>query len=157
MRALLPVEQVVAREREGEWERERVLTLFAGEASDDVVRGAIEAFVSTRLADAGIWPSARASDGVGAYRFVERTATEVRLVGRIWTIADQVEHHFWLDLERRDATLSWTLHFEVDPVRRSERQTRHLVDALARRDDVEWLNEIHGETPAPPPAPPPER
>ncbi len=134
-----------------------MLTLLAGEESDQILRAAIETFVSARLCDAGIWKHPRESDGIGAYRFVERTATRARIVGRIWTIADQVEHHFWLDLERGEDALVWSLHFEVDPDGRSERRMRHMVDALEDGDQVRWLHEARGRLPIPAPPPAPER
>lgn len=43
----------------------------------------LESFVSTVLAEAGVWSSPRTSDGVASYRIVERNPAVARVSGHV--------------------------------------------------------------------------
>ena len=80
--------------------------MFSPEPTNDL-SDLLESFVAGTLADAGVWSSPRVSDGLVAYRIVERGPTRVRVCGRIWEI-DQTQRSFWLDGMCGPATpMSW--------------------------------------------------
>jgi len=108
---------------------------------------ALDVFIGERLTDAGIWRSARVSDGISAMRTVEKSQSHARFCGQIWDI-DQTLHTFWLDIESSNDDVDWTLYF--DPVEDSPRHARNLVYALARPDEVDWRVTLSGRLKAAP-------
>lgn len=114
---------------------------------DDSPADKLDAFISHRLYEAGIWPSARTSDGVAAFRVVDRSADRLSVCGRIWDIGQTV-HPFWLVIERNplDPTrVTWALYFEPDVTMLSTRQARDAVDAISDPRDVPWHHTLGGE------------
>ena len=107
---------------------------------------ALEAFISQRLYDEGIWPSARTSDGVASFRVVEQSAGRLGVCGRIWDIGQTV-HSFWLVIERdplEPTRVTWTLYFEPDVTMLSPRQARDAIDAINEPADVPWQHTLKG-------------
>lgn len=98
-------------------------------------------FIGERLTDAGVWRSARISDGIGAMRTVEKSQSHARFCGQIWDI-DQTLRTFWLDFANSNDDIEWTLYF--DPIETSPRRARNLVHALARPDEVDWRVTLSG-------------
>jgi hypothetical protein len=106
---------------------------------------ALDRFVSTCLADAGLWESPRTSDGVSEIvRVVETSRDRLRVCGRIWSI-DQVRHTFWLELQREAAgdEMTWFLYFDV--AESSPRRTRNALDDHDRPEDIHWFATLAGE------------
>ena len=105
---------------------------------------ALDLFVSTCLAEAGMWDHFRNSDGVAIERLLERSADRLRLAGRIWSI-DQAVHTFWLEVKRKDsaATFLWSLYFDV--VEATPRRARNAVHDHDRPEDIQWRAIAAGE------------
>jgi len=101
----------------------------------------LDAFIGERLADAGVWRSARVSDGISALRTLEKNQSRARFCGQIWHI-DQTLHTFWLDIESSNDHIDWTLYF--DPIEDSPRNARNLVHSLSRPDEVDWRVTLSG-------------
>jgi hypothetical protein len=101
---------------------------------------ALERFIADVLHQAGDWGSPRTSDGISAWRVVERGPTRVRLAGRIHEISQTVSS-FWLDLERdgkRPEQVHWTLYFDVVPGPRSPRRADIATDLIGAPEEAEW-------------------
>jgi hypothetical protein len=101
----------------------------------------LDVFIGERLADAGVWRSARVSDGISAMRTVEKSQSRARFCGQIWDI-DQTLHTFWLDFETSNDDIDWTLYF--DPIEDSPRRVRNLFYTLSRPDEVDWRVTLSG-------------
>jgi len=109
---------------------------------------ALALFVSERLFEAGVWRSARASDGVAAYRVVLLTGESARLKGRIWLVADQTQKTFWLDLEeanRSSEFIRWTLYFDISSFGRGrERNLLTAFEVLDAPENAVWRTTLSG-------------
>jgi len=106
---------------------------------------ALDRFVSTCLADAGLWESPRTSDGVqDIERVLERSPQRLRVCGRIWSI-DQVLHTFWLELQQEAAhgQMTWFLYFDI--ATSSPRRARNAVHDHDRPEDIDWFATLAGE------------
>ena len=106
---------------------------------------ALDRFVSTCLADAGVWASPRTSDGVqNIDRVLDRSPERLQICGRIWSI-DQVLHTFWLELQREaaDGQMTWALYFDV--AASSPRRARNAVHDHDRPEDIHWVATLAGE------------
>ncbi len=117
--------------------------LFTDDGDDSSLRSALERFVARALFQGRVWDSTRTSDGVSAYRVVERTATRLRICGEIWEI-NQSRRLFWLEVERSrpGSGFAWSVRF--DARFESERCARSAVTALERPDGVEWTRTVEG-------------
>jgi hypothetical protein len=118
---------------------EALLSLAPGQTD------ALDRFVSTCLADAGLWESPRTSDGVqDIVRLVERSPERLRVCGRIWSI-DQVLHTFWLELQREAMVgqLTWFLYFDI--AESTPRRTRNALGDHDRPEDIHWFARLAGE------------
>ncbi len=101
---------------------------------------ALERFLADVLYQGGDWESPRNSDGISAWRVVERGPTRVRLAGRIHEISQAVSS-FWLDLERdgeRPEQVNWTLYFDIVPGPRSPRRADVATDLIDVPEAAEW-------------------
>ena len=105
----------------------------------------VEAFVADALADAGVWSSRRASDGIQTLRVVEWGPKRVRVCGKSWNV-DQTLHVFWLDADDRATPTStaWTLYFDVDETSITARRARHVLDLIQDPGEVAWLVTLTG-------------
>lgn len=70
----------------------------------------------------------------------------MRLCRQIWEI-DQTLHTFWLNVERVDQELQWTLYF--DAIIDSPRRARNAGYAPSRAEVVEWRVTSLGKIQAP--------
>jgi hypothetical protein len=103
---------------------------------------ALDWFVGSCLADAGLWESPRTSDGISNIdRVIERTPDALRVCGRIWNIAQTI-HTFWLEIARDNDRFCWFLYFDIAE---SSRRARNAVDNQAVPDEIEWVARIAGE------------
>ncbi len=98
---------------------------------------ALDAFISERLCEAGVWGSPRRSDGIKRVRVVEFEPACVRVCGWIYEV-DQTLHSFWLDLQREGSgtSVAWALYFNV--IASTPRQTRDAIDLYDRAEQLEW-------------------
>jgi hypothetical protein len=104
---------------------------------------ALDLFVSTCLACGGVWESFRTSDGIAHIdRVFDRGPEGLGVCARIYEIADQTLHTFWLELERDVGGISWSLYF--DPIGTSPRD-HNVVPNHERADEVEWRATLTGE------------
>jgi hypothetical protein len=83
------------------------------------LREPLEHFVASALFDAGVWASPRTSDGIAALRVVERGDGGERVV-------------------------TWSLFFDIDAARMSERRARNAIDCMQAATDVEWRVSLGG-------------
>ncbi|HYO72079.1 MAG TPA: hypothetical protein VEU33_38995 [Archangium sp.] len=101
---------------------------------------ALERFIADVLHQAGEWDTPRTSDGISAWRVVERGPARVRLAGRIHEISQAVSS-FWLDIERdgeQPEQVHWTLYFDVVPGPRSPRRVDVAADLIDAPEQAEW-------------------
>jgi hypothetical protein len=119
-----------------------IALLIGGSGAD--IGPAIESFAAAVLHESGVWSSPRVSDGVVAYRVIDRSAGRIRVLARVVEI-DQTQHLLWLELEADETsrTVSWTLHYDVD-ASVGERKARHAFDLIADPTDVEWRVRLSG-------------
>lgn len=105
--------------------------------------GQVEAFIADRLVAAGVWASARTSDGIAHLRVVERSQEISRVCGHIYTI-DQDLHSFWLDLVRDTDPLQlrWALYFDL--IEPSPRRQRNAILVHDRGDELDWKVALSG-------------
>jgi hypothetical protein len=106
----------------------------------------LEKFIAEALYQAEIWNSPRTSDGITFWRVVERDPTRVRFSGRIYEIA-QVDHSFWLDLERDKGCtekINWTLYFDVISGSWSPRRASMAVEVIDVPEQAEWRVALKG-------------
>ena len=117
------------------------MTWFASESRE--ANNALDVFLGQCLHGGGVWPSPREGDGIARLRVIERTRSRVRLIGRVWMIAGQVDgtgqqESFWLDLSQDSAGLervSFSLHFGLSSFGRG--RPRDLKDAVELMDTPE--------------------
>ena len=104
---------------------------------------ALDRFISERLAEAGVWPSPRTSDGLMTLRVVEREPERVRVCGSIYEISQEL-HPFWLDLAASPSPgwLEWILHFDLDGL--SPRHRRDAIFLAARAEELDWVTVLSG-------------
>ena len=97
---------------------------------------ALDAFISERLCEAGVWSSPRRSDGIQRVRVLEFESACVRVCGWIYEI-DQTSHSFWLDLQREASgtSVSWALYFNA--IASTPRGTRNAIDLHDRAEQLE--------------------
>jgi len=114
-----------------------LITLF----DDDT--GPLEQFIGARLVAAGLWHSARTSDGIASVRVLERGPAIVRLCGHMYTI-DQTLHAFWLELvpEGGACSVRWTLYFGIDEP--SARRRRDAILVHDHPEDLDWNVTLSG-------------
>ena len=108
--------------------------------------GRLDWFVGHCLTDSDVWDRGRTSDGINSFgRVFEHDHDGVCLWGRIWELAHQTLHTFWLEV-KRDGTgdrFAWFLYLDV-----AEGSARRQQAALDRHDDAEdiqWRVKIAGE------------
>jgi hypothetical protein len=118
------------------------------ETNQEISRQELESFIGERLTDAGVWKAPRTSDGISLLREVERAVALVRFCGQIWQI-DQTLHTFWLDVERVEQELRWTLYF--DPIIDSPRRARNAAYSVTGPEVVEWRVTVSGKIQDPSP------
>ncbi|MFK8002347.1 MAG: hypothetical protein AB8H86_22320 [Polyangiales bacterium] len=102
---------------------------------------AVNDFVDACFRQGGIWGAGQSSDGIGELRVYEAVPDSARIAGRIWEIAKQTQHAFWLNL-RGEGRIQWTLYAEL---RGTERQKRHAFDLHTRAQDIAWEHELAGD------------
>lgn len=66
----------------------------------------------------------------------------VRMAGRIWEIASQTSHAFWLNLTGADEMIRSILYVDVVG---TEREKRHAFDLHERAEDITWAYRMEGE------------
>jgi hypothetical protein len=106
-------------------------------------RDAIEGFMLVRLARTRSW-----SDGISEVRAPRREPDHVLITGRIWSLDDQIEHEYCLELRYVDdlTRIAWRLRIDVDAEasRLSPRRARNAIYVISSPDDVEWKIAIDG-------------
>lgn len=104
----------------------------------------LDAFISRRLFEAGVWSSPRTSDGLEHLRVLEWERERVSLCGRIYEI-DQTLRSFWLDVERAPSGLGVTWRLAFDMVCDSPRRERNALDTRQHADELDWRVVLSGE------------
>lgn len=112
-------------------------TLFSRDVGDV---DALDTFVSRCLADAGVWPGPRTSDGIpDAQRMHADQPGPIRIRGRIYELEDQTLRVFWLELahEARGAGLvRWTVYYDQLPP--PGRRARFPPSPPTHAEDATW-------------------
>lgn len=123
------------------------LTALLSRDSADDLQQLVEAFVADALADAGVWSSRRASDGIQTLRIVEWVPKRLRVCGKIWSI-DQTLHTFWLDADgcATPTSTTWTLYFDVDETSMTARRAHNILYVLQDPGEVVWRVTLIGPT-----------
>jgi hypothetical protein len=119
--------------------------LLTGEPGNEP-KAALERFLGRTLFEAGVWPSARNSDGIAMVRTIEHVASRLRSCGKVLTI-DQKQHVFCLDVRDDDASppaRRWTLYFDIDPSSATARRARLAVESMNSPDEFSWLVTLTG-------------
>jgi hypothetical protein len=88
----------------------------------------------------------RISDGIpNIDRVLDRGPDGIGVCARIYEIADQSLHTFWLEIKRDAATeqILWWLYFDV--IETSKRRAQNAVQNHDRAEDVNWRAALSGE------------
>ena len=107
---------------------------------------ALDRFVGECLTSGGIWIHPRTSDGIpNIYRVLDRGPGGIGVCGRIYEIADQSLHTFWLEIQRDASTgqILWWLYFDV--VATTKRRAETAVHSHDRPEDISWRAALFGE------------
>lgn len=102
----------------------------------------VDRFVDACFCEAGLWNGGQCSDGVGELRVYETTPDVARMAGRIWEVAKQTQHAFWLNLTKPGELIQWTLFAEMQG---TEREKRHAFDLYERAEDIAWEHRFFGD------------
>lgn len=107
---------------------------------------ALDLFVGRCLTSGGVWMHPRTSDGIpNIDRVLERGPDGIGVCARIYEIADQSLHTFWLEIKRDAATeqILWWLYFDV--IETSKRRAQNAVWNHDRAEDINWRATLSGE------------
>jgi hypothetical protein len=107
---------------------------------------ALDLFVGQCLTSGSVWMHPRTSDGIpNIDRVLERGPDGIGVCARIYEIADQSLHTFWLEIKRDAATdrIMWWLYFDV--IETSKRRAQNAVQSHDRAEDINWRASLSGE------------
>lgn len=105
------------------------------------VRDRVEAFVASRLEEAGVWRTRREADGIRELTRQGEGTTRARFRGALWTI-DQEARLFWLDLHVDDSgRVAWDLCFDLVA---SPRRLRAGIHAVRSPEHESWRVRLEG-------------
>lgn len=93
---------------------------------------AADSLLGVLLAAAGIWESARTSDGVLSCRVVNADESSLLACGKVWEIS-QVLERYCFELLRDGDQLRWTVHYAVPD---DEPRHRRAVDLIEATDPL---------------------